>query len=94
MGKVYIADDLLMQMRAQYKDWSTYGCVEPVATDERIIAIIVTLWIEDNAEHCKKLCEIRMARKNGGRTPYMFDNSGNEYYTTVDGVRHYTRVEG
>ncbi len=38
--------------------------------------------------------EVRQARLNGGRTDYLFDDDGNEYYTTVDGVRHYTRDEG
>lgn len=38
--------------------------------------------------------EVRQAYLNGGRTGYLYDIDGNEYYTTRDGVRHYTRVEG
>ncbi len=38
--------------------------------------------------------EVRQAYLNGGRTPYLFDDDGNEYYTTRDGKRHYTRNEG
>ena len=38
--------------------------------------------------------EVRQAHLNGGRTPYLYDIDGNEYYVTRDGVRHYTRVEG
>ncbi|MDE5746976.1 MAG: hypothetical protein K2I21_05300 [Acetatifactor sp.] len=38
--------------------------------------------------------EVRQAYLNGGRTGYLYDIDGNEYYTTRDGKRHYTRVEG
>lgn len=38
--------------------------------------------------------EVKQAIANGGRTDYLYDIDGNEYYTTVDGVRHYTRDEG
>lgn len=38
--------------------------------------------------------EVRQAYLNGGRTPYLYNIDGNEYYTTRDGIRHYTRVEG
>lgn len=38
--------------------------------------------------------EVRQAYLNGGRTGYLYDIDGNEYYTTRDGIRHYTRVEG
>lgn len=38
--------------------------------------------------------EVRQAYLNGGRTGWLHDIDGNEYYTTRDGVRHYTRVEG
>lgn len=42
----------------------------------------------------KLMAEAWQAHLNGGRTGYLFDDDGNEYYTTPDGVRHYTRVEG
>lgn len=45
-------------------------------------------------EHQQLKEEIRQAYLNGGRTGYLHDIDGNEYYTTRDGVRHYTRVEG
>lgn len=38
--------------------------------------------------------EVRQAYLNGGRTGYLYDIDGNEYYTTRDGIRHYTRAEG
>lgn len=38
--------------------------------------------------------ETIQAHLNGGRTGWLYDDDGNEYYTTVDGVRHYTRDEG
>lgn len=38
--------------------------------------------------------ETQQACLNGGRTDYLFDDDGNEYYTTTDGIRHYTRLEG
>lgn len=38
--------------------------------------------------------EVRQAYLNGGRTQYLYNIDGNEYYTTRDGIRHYTRVEG
>lgn len=38
--------------------------------------------------------EVRQAYINGGRTKYLYDTNGNEYYTTRDGMRHYTRDEG
>ena len=38
--------------------------------------------------------EVRQAYLNGGRTGYLYDDDGNEYYTTRDGIRHYTRQEG
>lgn len=43
---------------------------------------------------CERREEAIQADLNGGRTPYLYDIDGNEYYTTRDGVRHYTRVEG
>lgn len=48
----------------------------------------------DDMEHQQLKEETRQAYFNGGRTPYLYDIDGNEYYTTRDGVRHYTRVEG
>lgn len=48
----------------------------------------------DDLEHQQIKEETRQAYLNGGRTPYLYDIDGNEYYTTRDGVRHYTRVEG
>lgn len=45
-------------------------------------------------EHQRLREEIRQAYLNGGRTGWLYDIDGNEYYTTRDGVRHYTRVEG
>lgn len=48
----------------------------------------------DDLEHQQLKEETRQAYLNGGRTPYLYDIDGNEYYTTRDGVRHYTRVEG
>lgn len=48
----------------------------------------------DDMEHQQIKEEVRRAYLNGGRTPYLYDIDGNEYYTTRDGVRHYTRVEG
>lgn len=38
--------------------------------------------------------ETQQACLNGGRTDYLYDIDGNEYYTTTDGRRHYTRLEG
>lgn len=48
----------------------------------------------DDMEHQQIKDEVRQAYLNGGRTGYLYDIDGNEYYTTRDGVRHYTRVEG
>lgn len=48
----------------------------------------------DAIEQLQLDAEVRQARLNGGRTDYLFDDDGNEYYTTVDGRRHYTRLEG
>lgn len=48
----------------------------------------------DYMEHQQIKDEVRQAYLNGGRTGYLYDIDGNEYYTTRDGVRHYTRVEG
>lgn len=45
-------------------------------------------------DHQQLKDEVRQAYLNGGRTPYLYDIDGNEYYTTRDGIRHYTRVEG
>lgn len=48
----------------------------------------------DDMEHQQIKDEVRQAYLNGGRTGYLYDIDGNEYYTTRDGIRHYTRVEG
>lgn len=48
----------------------------------------------DDPDRQKLQDEVKEAYLHGGRTGCMFDDDGNEYYTTIDGVRHYTRLEG
>lgn len=48
----------------------------------------------DDSDRQKLQDEVKEAYLHGGRTGCMFDDDGNEYYTTIDGVRHYTRLEG
>lgn len=48
----------------------------------------------DNADRQQLKEEVRQAYLNGGRTGYLYDIDGNEYYITRDGIRHYTRLEG
>lgn len=68
-------------------------CFGAELTLEGAYQVIKSL-IPADLEHQQIKEESRQAYLNGGRTPYLYDIDGNEYYTTRDGVRHYTRVEG
>ena len=97
--RVGIQEDLLVKLRGLYMDYMgligcDWGRFISVPPDYQLVTMVLSEWCENIASHCRRLHEIELAANNGGRTPYMFDDSGNEYYTTVDGIRHYTRVEG
>lgn len=70
-------------------DIQTLPCA---AGDGSCAESLCDLW--DDLESQRLKDEVIQACLNGGRTAYLYDIDGNEYYTTVDGIRHYTRDEG
>ncbi len=71
-------------------------CLSVLPAPEDVIAHLERLDCDPDCDLDRRqlMDEVRQAHLNGGRTPYLYDIDGNEYYTTRDGVRHYTRVEG
>lgn len=62
--------------------------------DDQLLLMALDEWTTFKWEELALQDEIKMAHENGGRTKYLYTESGEEYYTTTDGIRHYTRVEG
>lgn len=106
---LYVPDDLLCKLR-QLRDEHLKLLDKPYdiprLEDNDLIIKILVDWIDLMKNHLANLQaeydletqqfdeEVREAQLNGGRTGWLYDDDGNEYYTTVDGVRHYTRDEG
>lgn len=63
-------------------------------SDTELLQMAIDAWIDAQWSILKLKDEIDAARSAGGRTPYLYDEAGNEYYTTTDGKRHYTHIEG
>lgn len=95
--KVLLPDDLLGELRRLHDEWLELLDMPsdvPPLRDDQLVAQVIVDWMDDTTGRLVKLTEARSAAAHGGRTPYMFDDNGNEYYATVDGARHYTRLEG
>lgn len=62
--------------------------------DDQLLLVALDEWTTFKWEELSLQDEIKRAHENGGRTEYLYTENGEEYYTTTDGIRHYTRVEG
>ncbi len=94
---VLLSPDMLYNLRRMRDEWlELLGMAydNPPLNDDELARKCLTDWMDDMESRLVKLTEVKIAGMHGGRTPYMFDDNGDEYYTTVDGVRHYTREEG
>lgn len=92
-----IPEDMLHEIRRLYMRWvelMRIDFITIIPPDNTLLLVAVQEWIANKEFELIKQSEIRKAFENGGRTDYLYDCDGNEYYTTVDGIRHYTRVEG
>lgn len=63
-------------------------------SDDMLLLVALDEWTIFKWEELTLQDEIKKAHENGGRTEYLYTESGEEYYTTTDGKRHYTRLEG
>ena len=91
--------DLMLQEIRWLRSWwvNLNGIEEELAApllDDQLLLVALDEWISFQWEDLSLQNEIKKARENGGRTEYLFTESGEEYYTTTDGKRHYTRLEG
>lgn len=94
---IRLSEDLLVRLRCLYMDWmDLIGCdhIFSPSPDDDLVVMALSEWSDEMAAHCERMHEIKLAAENGGMTDYLYDIDGNEYYTTIDGVRHYTRQEG
>lgn len=94
---VDIPEDMLCKIRYLYMEWVELMGIDYITTtppDSTLLLVAAQEWIDNKEFENEKQFEIRKAFEGGGRTDYLYDENGNEYYTTVDGKRHYTRVEG
>lgn len=95
MVEVHVED--LERMRALFAEWQQFinpDDPDPVADDHILVGMAITGWVDMMEDLCKRNREIAAATAAGGRTDYMYDDDGNEYYVSQDGKRHYTRMEG